>query len=264
MLTPASVSMRRFALCLGLAVGLCFALAGCGGTLGPPADPTPEKVVTASPPDEKSAGGDSAQQPSPAADTKTATAAVLPPDPPFKDWPKPAVALFFTGQQLGYIEPCGCTGLENQKGGLARRHTLIRQLQDERSWPVVPLDVGSQVRRYGRQQEIKFQHTANALRTLGYRAVALGAEDLRLPAGELFAATNPDDKPSIFTGANVALLGREFQPQFQVIEAGGKKIGVAAVLGDAFERKLEGGDLVHEPAIEGLTSIKPKSRVPVF
>jgi hypothetical protein len=178
--------------------------------------------------------------------------AALPTPPPFDGWPKPAVALFFTGQQRGYLEPCGCTGLENAKGGLARRHTLLRELRDERGWDVVPLDVGSQVRRYGRQPEIKFRWTADALRTLGYRAVALGADDLRLPAGELFAATNPDDKPSIFTGANVALLGREFQPQFQVIEAGGKKIGVAAVLGDSFEQKLLGDDIVHEPAVEGL------------
>src|SRR5688500_7441195 len=41
----------------------------------------------------------------------------------FAEWPKPVVALVVTGQQMGYIEPCGCTGLENQKGGLARRHT---------------------------------------------------------------------------------------------------------------------------------------------
>src|SRR5687767_14908328 len=41
------------------------------------------------------------------------------------DWPKPKAALFLTGRQNGYLEPCGCTGLANQKGGLARRHTLL-------------------------------------------------------------------------------------------------------------------------------------------
>ncbi len=231
---------------------------GCGDSLTPPTDPTPEKTVQGNAPTKpvdagKSptpAEGKAGQLDNTAASGKTA---VLPPDPPFKGWPKPEVALVITGQQLGYIEPCGCTGLENQKGGLARRHTLIRQLQDERGWAVVPLDVGSQVRRYGRQQEIKFQHTASALRTLGYKAVAFGADDLRLPAGELLSGTNvSDDVPSIFTSANVALISRELTPQFQVIEAGGKKIGVVAVLGDAFERKLEGSDLVHEAAIDGL------------
>src|SRR5437773_1800563 len=60
-------------------------------------------------------------------------------EPPFAAWPKPAVALVITGQMTGYIEPCGCTGLENQKGGLARRHMLIKQLVDEHGWPVISL-----------------------------------------------------------------------------------------------------------------------------
>jgi hypothetical protein len=233
-----------------IACSVAFLLAGCTDSLAPPTETTTEKVSSQGAGEIKTpAAGDQTAKPVPA----TAKPPVLAPDPPFKDWPKPEVVLFLTGQQMGYIEPCGCTGLENQKGGLARRHTLIRQLQDERGWPVVALDVGSQVRRYGRQQEIKFQHTANALRTLGYRAVALGAGDLRLPVNSLLNGTNTaDDAPSIFTSANVALIERDLQPQFQVIEAGGKKIGVAAVLGDSFESKLEGDELIHQPAVEGL------------
>ena len=236
----------------GSAIAACLALvwlAGCGGSSAPPADPTPDKVVWTEAGKGAKQVGEQARQPAKAPQPK----AGLEPPAPFEGWPKPAVALFFTGQQRGYLEPCGCTGLENAKGGLARRHTLLRQLRDERGWAVVPLDVGSQVRRYGRQPEIKFRWTADALRTLGYRAIVLGADDLRLPASELLNATNPDEnKPSIFTGANVALFTREFQPQFQVIEAGGRKIGVAAVLGDSFQQKLQSDDIVRQPAIEGL------------
>jgi hypothetical protein len=36
------------------------------------------------------------------------------------------------------------------------------------------------------------------------------------------------------------------------VESGGKKIGIAGVLGDSLERKLQSGELVHEPAIDGL------------
>ena len=79
----------------------------------------------------------------------------------FKNWPKPAYVFFLTGRQHGYIEPCGCTGLENQKGGLARRDTLLTGLRS-RPWNVVPIDVGNQVRRFGRQPEIKFQLTVNS------------------------------------------------------------------------------------------------------
>ena len=49
------------------------------------------------------------------------------------DWQQPQVTLFVTGRQHGYIEPCGCTGLENQKGGLMRRHSVQKVLL-ERGW----------------------------------------------------------------------------------------------------------------------------------
>jgi hypothetical protein len=61
--------------------------------------------------------------------------------PIFEGWPKPDVALMFSAEQDGYIEPCGCTGLENQKGGLKRRFTLLKQLRDK-GWPIVAIDGG--------------------------------------------------------------------------------------------------------------------------
>ena len=43
----------------------------------------------------------------------------------FVDWEKPDLALVFTGMTNGYIEPCGCAGMERMKGGLSRRHTFL-------------------------------------------------------------------------------------------------------------------------------------------
>jgi hypothetical protein len=207
-------------------------------TLPPTIDPMPVKPAVEEPP----------------AESQPQTTAV-PKQPLFEGWPEPQLVLFVTGQQQGYIEPCGCTGLANQKGGLARRQSLLNDLRDKRKWNVVPIDVGSQSKRFGRQSEIKFQRTADALRTMGYQAVSLGADDLRLTAGELFAATNPDEKPSIFVSANVAILGREFQPTYKIIEAGGKKIGITSVLGDTYEQKLAGDELIHEPALAALEKV---------
>lgn len=170
------------------------------------------------------------------------------------DWPKPLVALVITGQQLGYIEPCGCSGLENQKGGLARRQTFIKQLADEKGWTVVPLDVGSQVKGFGKQQEIKFAETVQGLRAMGYRAVTLGDADLRLTPGEVFAvlADPASGKINDFISANVSLFDRDAQPRWLVIEAGGKKIGVTAVLGEKYEARLRGDEIVHQPPLEAL------------
>jgi hypothetical protein len=230
------------------------ALIGCD--FGPPQDATiaPPSAENGPPePDPTEARTTTGEEPRTAADLQEGASLTAP--PLFDGWPKPAVALVLTGQQLGYIEPCGCTGLENQKGGLARRHTLLKQLADEKGWPVVPLDAGSQVRRYGKQSELKFRHTADALRIMGYRGVALGADDLRLPAGELVSGTNPNDQPSIFVGANIALLDRTFQPRWTVIEAGGKKIGVTAILGEQYERQLQSDEIEHEPPLPAMAAV---------
>src|SRR5262245_38551218 len=68
----------------------------------------------------------------------------------FEGWPKPDVAVLFSAEQDGYIEPCGCTGLENQKGGLKRRFTLLKQLRDK-GWPLVAIDGGGQEKYTGKQ-----------------------------------------------------------------------------------------------------------------
>lgn len=224
-------------------LGVVKTAPGKGGTT-PPKDPKNPKAETA--PVEKGAEKGPAKGETPAKGTAKKY------DPLFEGWEKPAAVLVLTGQQIGYIEPCGCTGLANQKGGLARRHTLLKQLADEKGWPVVPLDVGSQVERFGRQSEIKFQRTAEALRTLGYQAVALGAGDLKMTASELLAGTNSNDGTSIFISSNVALLARDLTPQVKVIEAGGVKIGVTAVLADDYVAKLTDSDLISEPAERGM------------
>jgi hypothetical protein len=53
----------------------------------------------------------------------------------FKDWPTPTAVVVFTGELDGYIEPCGCTGKENQKGGLSRRQNFLRGIPAGRWWP---------------------------------------------------------------------------------------------------------------------------------
>src|SRR5690242_8829844 len=54
----------------------------------------------------------------------------------FEGWPKPDLALVFTAELDGYLEPCGCAGLENQKGGLKRRYTFLQELR-KKGWPLV-------------------------------------------------------------------------------------------------------------------------------
>jgi hypothetical protein len=107
-------------------------------------------------------------------------------EPLFDDWKSPAAVLIFTGEQHGYLEPCGCTA--GQVGGLARRMDLVRLLREEKQWPVAAFDIGGLLRdeRAKRPQEgIKFDTTRGALGLMGYEAQAIGVEELRFGADNL-------------------------------------------------------------------------------
>ena len=170
-------------------------------------------------------------------------------------WEKPQDVLVFTGRQYGYVEPCGCTGLDRQKGGLARRHSFVLGLRD-RGWNVVAVDSGNQVRRFGRQPELKFNLTSELLTKMEYQAVGLGPEDLKLPAGELFAVAAVDDnQQSLFISSNVAILDREFTRRFQLVETKNHRIAVASVIQDDWLKSLFSDDLVIEEAKQSLKQV---------
>lgn len=159
----------------------------------------------------------------------------------YNDWKKPELVFFFTGRQHGYIEPCGCTGLENAKGGLARRHTLLKQLR-EKFGEVPALDVGNQIRRFGRQAELKFQATVDSLETMKYSGVGFGPDDLRVGFGDLVSAVaGSEDTP--FVCANVGLY--DFVPTYQVVEVGKRRIGITAVLGDSYVANINNDEILE-------------------
>jgi hypothetical protein len=175
----------------------------------------------------------------------------------FAGWERPRALLLITGELDGYIEPCGCTGKENQKGGLSRRQNLLRAVTGAQ-WPLVAVDLGNQVRRFGRQAEVKFQSVADGLREMGYAAVGFGPGDLRLPAEELIAAVaavGPETTP--FVSANVGLLGLDagITPRLQIVEAGGLRIGITSVLGDAEAEAIRNDSLEIVPATKALAEI---------
>jgi hypothetical protein len=178
----------------------------------------------------------------------------------FTDWERPRAVLVVTGELDGYIEPCGCTGKENQKGGLSRRHNFLRAVAAA-DWPVVALDVGGQVKRFGRQTEAKFQSIVDGLRAMGYSGIGFGPGDLRLPAEELVAAVAPiGDMPTPFVSGNVGLLGLDanIAPRFRVVEAGGLKIGITSVLGDGQAATFRNDDVEVVAAATALDEIAPQ------
>lgn len=165
-----------------------------------------------------------------------------------EDWPQPQAVLFLSGQQHGYLEPCGCTGLDRQKGGLIRRDTLLTSLR-ERGWEVIPVDAGNQVRRLGRQAELKFKATADAFKTMGYVAATLGVDDLKLSSVELLQIVGSDASTQTpFISANVSVLDPSYMPASRVVEAGGRKIGITGFLGEEYRPEIRNDDIeLFEP-----------------
>jgi len=104
------------------------------------------------------------------------------------EWPTPAGAILFSGEQNGYIEPCGCS--DDQLGGLRRRMILVEQLRKQ-GYPLVPLDLGGLINDpngpHGGPQESKIRYSValKGLDLLKYEAFALSAQDFQLGVEEV-------------------------------------------------------------------------------
>ena len=178
----------------------------------------------------------------------------------FEGWPKPDVALVFSGELNGYLEPCGCTGLENQKGGLKRRFTLLQQLRD-RGWPVVPVDAGGQENATGVQAELKLDFAYQSLAKMGYQAVGFGENDLKMDL--LPIVINLDEATNPLVSANVALgdFDSGLSKRYTIVEKGGLRIGITTVLGKKQIAQLKNAaDLKLLEPYQAIPDILPKLR----
>jgi len=151
-----------------------------------------------------------------------------------RDWDSPQFVFFVTGRQHGYMEPCGCTGLENAKGGLSRRYTMLKRVR-KRGWNVIPIDVGNQVRRFGKQADMKFQRTADLLKKMNYAAVAFGPDDLRLSINGLLFPVN-DAQNFVVSNVDLAQLNRSVR--VIVPDKTQTRVGITGVLGVAEQKKI--------------------------
>ena len=170
------------------------------------------------------------------------------------DWPTPAAALLVSGEQNGYLEPCGCTS--GQLGGLRRRHELSHRLVGQ-GWNLVPVDLGGLIKDPGaslggvEQTKIKFTLALRALKTMNYQAIALSAADLKLGTLEVLGQyLNLGDTPKVVS-ANVkptAGFEQTVVPSF-IAKAGEKKIGITSVIDPASLEKN------NDPTLKDLLAV---------
>jgi hypothetical protein len=115
-----------------------------------------------------------------------------------------SVHVAFTGEENGYLEPCGCS--EAQLGGFPKRHTLINHLM-KKDENLILLSLGDIPDKIGRQDEIKMETALSALDQMGYVAHNLGEKDLDIGSdllGYLSQISNVD-----FLSSNIV----DFTPQ---------------------------------------------------
>ncbi|MFM7059113.1 MAG: multiheme c-type cytochrome [Planctomycetota bacterium] len=201
-------------------------------------------------------------QPSASTAGTTPTAAAIPAASlQFPNWPKPAAVLVVTGEQQGYFEPCGCTA--SQLGGMTRRAGLFRKLRDL-SWDVRGVDLGSVSSRTGVQAQLKFETTLQALRELGYVALGVGPEELRLDPGYLLSQHLTDGEDFLgFVSANLTFFGtRDLGTPLalRILDVGGVRIGITSVLSETLRNQVlpagsPAGDAEWTSPEESLSSV---------
>ena len=123
--------------------------------------------------------------PGPAANSPSDSA-----EPLLENWSPDDLTLVLSGQQHGYLEPCGCS--ETQSGGFSRRADLLRQM-DRRGFRPVAFDLGGLVQRRREQSRLKYQTMLAALGEMSYSAVGVGPEDLALGADFLLSQGQTED-----------------------------------------------------------------------
>ncbi len=169
----------------------------------------------------------------------------------FENWGQPRAVIIITGAQDGYIEPCGCAGLENQKGGMSRRADLLAQLA-EKKWPVIALDTGGLVKGFGQQAILKYTAAIESLNKMNYSVIGLGTPELKLPVDELLVlhADNPRT-----VSANVVLDKNLATPTYRVLTVNGVKIGVTSILSAEEFKQLNNKGLAIQDPLTALATV---------
>lgn len=164
----------------------------------------------------------------------------------FENWPRPEVALLLSGEQHGYLGPCGCS--RPQTGGMERRYNLLQKLKAK--WPVVAMDLGDIPQNKGIkdlpniQGLLKYKTAMKALKVMDYSAVGVGQYETQFPLLTALSeyALNEPNPPSLL--ANVKDREETFPGMLealkvQTVKNSSIRVGIASVMGPSVEKKLQ-------------------------
>jgi hypothetical protein len=148
----------------------------------------------------------------------------------FRTWPadrKPDVVLMLTGQQQGYLQPCGCS--RPQLGGLERRYNFVQEVLRKQGWPVVAADLGDIAQHSSPQALIKYRYSMEALKVLGYTGISVGKNEVDLGLLDVLAEYALNNPVPRVLDANLANKAQNFPNMVESWKTAGGENGVPKV-----------------------------------
>jgi hypothetical protein len=161
----------------------------------------------------------------------------------FRGWGKPDLVLLLSGQQHGYMLPCGCSN--PQLGGLERRYNFL-QLLKGLGWPVVALDLGDLAQKQGPvlqanvQGFLKYQYSLLSLQQMGYLGAGVGEYDAAL-GWERIATEWADQEPKpAMLLANYVPLRALHGFKLRAVDTNSEiKVGVTNIIGPRVAKTIK-------------------------
>lgn len=172
--------------------------------------------------------------------------------------PKPASPgsgplVVLTGNEKGFIRPCGCS--KPKLGGIDRRAHAIGELR-KKSPDLALVSTGELVDGGGRQQELKLDAFFMAMSAMNYTAFVPGAGDFRVGARALTEKRSLASFPFVLANAEVA-DAPPFEAQIKLGATGGVLVGLVEPMAPETGVKTS-------PAAEALRREAAKAGDPAF
>jgi hypothetical protein len=168
-----------------------------------------------------------------------------PPDPS-------ALTVFFSGEESGYLEPCGCD--DTIIGGFPRRFSVMESTSRE-GGATMALENGDLNEDLGEQQKLKYRYQMQTLQAIGCHALNIGEKDLALGVDHLREMQALAAFPFLTTNILQAPDTPLFEPVAYVplrVGAADRQAIVLGVLADSLLPYAEQQGLLVRPAREAV------------
>ncbi len=168
----------------------------------------------------------------------------------FAGWKKPDFVLLLSGEQHGYLLPCGCS--RPQKGGLERRYNLLELLK-AKGWPVVAADLGDVPQVQGPaglpniQGLIKYKYSMESLKRMDYTAASFGKYESQLTFDNIFGEWALNEAKPPLLAANFGDKAGAYKDivhslAIKPVPSAGLTVGVGGLIGPMIGEGIEQKD----------------------